>query len=135
MYYPEPLTPTRGADLPETDVQTVSEVVRHAVALVDPDGADPIAPELLLAYEDDDRAATGLGDSLRDELRSTVDGLDPERTSGAAAVAAAVALFLSTQPGGGADDAATIREAVRVAYGGEVPEHVRSWLADQGIDD
>jgi hypothetical protein len=121
--------------LPETDVQTVSEVVRHAVALVDPDGADPIAPELLLAYEDDDRAATGLGDSLREELRSTVEGLDPEQTSGAAAVAAAAAFFLSTQPAGGSHRETTIREGVRVAYGGEVPEHVRAWLADQGIDD
>ena len=121
--------------MPETDVQTVSQLVRRAVALVDPDGADPIAPELLLAYEDDDRAAPGLGDSLRDELRGTVEGLDPDRTSGAAAVAAAVAFFLSTQPAGGADGDATIREAVRVAYRGEAPEHVRAWLAAQGIDD
>jgi hypothetical protein len=121
--------------LPETDVPTVSEVVRRAVAVVDPDGADPIAPELLLAYEDDDRAAPGLGDSLRDELRGTVEGLDPERTSAAAAVAAAVAFFLSTQPAGGADREATIREAVRVVYGGAAPEHVRAWLADQGIED
>ena len=121
--------------MPETDVQTVSEVVRRAVALVDPDGADPIAPELQLAYEDDDRAATGLGDSLWEELRSTVEGLDPEGTSGAAAVAAAVAVFLSTQPGGGPDDEATIREGVRIAYGGDVPPHVEGWLRDQGIED
>ena len=121
--------------MPETDVPTVSEVVRRAVSLVDPDDADPIAPELLLAYEDDDRTATGLGDELRDELRGTVEALDPERTSGAAAVAAAVAFFLSTQPAGGDNDEATIREAVRVAYHGEAPEHVRAWLADQGIDD
>ena len=121
--------------MPETDVPTVSEVVRHAVALVDPDRADPIAPELVLAYEDDDRAAPGLGDSLWDELRGTVQGLDPEQTSGAAAVAAAAAFFLSTQPAGGADDEATIREGVRVAYGGDVPPHVEGWLADQGIDD
>lgn len=121
--------------MPETNVPTVSEVVRRAVALVDPDGADPIVPELELAYEDDDRAAPGLGDSLRDELRGTVEGLDPERTSGAAAAAAAVAFFLSTQPAGGADDAATLRAAVRVAYGGEPPEHLRAWLAGQGIDD
>jgi hypothetical protein len=121
--------------LPDTDVQTVSQVVRRALALVDADGADPIAPELLLAYEDDDRAALGLGESLRDELRSTLEGLDPERTSGAAAVAAAVAYFLSTQPAGGSDDETTVREAVRVAYGGDAPPYVKGWLADQGIDD
>ncbi|HKP90462.1 MAG TPA: hypothetical protein VJT75_10875 [Thermoleophilaceae bacterium] len=119
--------------MPETDVPTVSEIVRRAVALVDSGGADPIARELELVYEDDDRAAPGL--DLREELRTTVEGLDPDRTSGAAAVAAGVALFLSTQPGGAADREATIREGVRVMYGGDVPEHVRAWLADQGIDD
>ena len=121
--------------MPETDVKTVSEVVRRAVAIADPDGADPIAPELLLAFEDDDRAAIGLGDSLWEELHGTVTGLDPEGTSGAAGAAAAVAYFLSTQPAGGADDAATIREGVRVAYGGDTPPHVKAWLTDQGIDD
>ena len=119
----------------ETDVQSVSDVVRRAVAVVDRDGGDPIVADLLLAYEDDDRTATGLGDSFWDELRGTVDALDPERTSAPAAVAAAVAYFLSTQPAGGSDRDGTIREAVRVGYGGEPPHHVAAWLAAQGIDD
>jgi hypothetical protein len=116
--------------MPESiDTVTVSDVVRRAVALVDPDGGDPIAPELLVAYEDDDRAAVGLGPSLWDELRSTVEGLDPEGGSGAAAVAAAVACFLASQPEGGDSDAATIREAVRVAWGDDPPDAVAAWLA------
>jgi hypothetical protein len=114
---------------------SVSDVVRRAVAIVDPDAADPIAPEVLLAFEDDDRAAVGLGGSLWDELRTTAEGLDPEGTSGATATAAAVAFFLSTQPEGGPGDAATIREAVRVAWQGNAPDHVRAWLADQGLED
>ena len=122
--------------MPESiETVTVSDVVRRAVELVDPAGADAIAPELLLAYEDDDRAAVGLGASLWDELRSSVEGLDPEGGSGAAAVAAATAFFLTTQLEGGSDDAATIREAVRVAWSGDPPDHVRAWLADQGLDD
>ena len=121
--------------MPETDVKTVSEVVRRAVALVDPGGHDPIAPEFALVYEDDDRAAAGLGDSLREELRGTVEGLDPDGTSGAVWVAAAVAFFLSTQPAGGADDRATLREGVRVMWGGEAPAHVEAWLRDHGVDD
>jgi hypothetical protein len=122
--------------LPESiDALSVSDVVRRAVAIVDPNGHDAIAPELLIAYEDDDRAAVGLGASLWDELRTTVEGLDPEGTSGAAAVAGAVAFFLSTQPEGGPDDAATIREAVRVAWHGAPPEHVSAWLAGQGLED
>ena len=139
MYYPPARMLSRahdrGAELPETDVQTVSQVVRRAVALVDPGGHDPIAPEFQLVYEDDDRAATGLGDSLREELRGTVEGLDPDGTSGATWVAAAVAFFLTTQPAGGADDAATLREGVRVMWGGEEPGQVRAWLRDHGVDD
>jgi len=122
--------------LPESiETVTVSDVVRRAVALVDPEGHDDIAPELLIAYEDDDRAAVGLGGDLWEELRSTVKGLDPEGESGAAAVAAATAFFLATQPEGGPDDAATIREGVRVAWNGNPPDHVAAWLRDHGVDD
>jgi hypothetical protein len=120
--------------LPDTDVPTVSDVVRHAVALVDPDGQDDIAPELLLAFEDDDRPAAGEPD-LSEELQSTVQGLDPEGDSPAAAMAAATAVFLATQPDGGPDHAATLREAARVAWHGHPPEHVRRWLADHGVED
>ena len=121
--------------MPETDVPTVSDVVRRAVALVDHESHDDIARELLLAYEDDDRPAAGEGESLREELRGTLSGLDPEGDSGAAAVAAAVASFLATQPEGGSDGSATIREAARVEWHGEPPEQVRSWLADHGVED
>jgi hypothetical protein len=122
--------------VPESiETMTVSDVVRRAVALVDPEGRDEIAPEVLIAYEDDDRAVVGLGDDLREELRTTAEGLDPEAGSGAAAVAAATAFFLATQPEGGPNDAATIREGVRVFWGGQPPDHVVAWLRDHGIDD
>jgi hypothetical protein len=113
----------------------VSQLVRRAIALVDPDGQDDIAPELALAFEDDDRPAIGLGESLAEELRSTVEGLDPEGDSAPAAMAAAVAAFLATQPQGGPDETATLREAARVAWGDDRPEYVRAWLADHGVDD
>ena len=120
--------------MPESiDALSVSDVVRRAVAIVDAD--DPITPELLVAFEDDDRAAVGLGAPLWDELRTTAEGLAPEATSGATATAAAVAFFLSTQPEGGADRAATIRAAVRVAWEGNTPDHVSGWLAAQGLED
>jgi hypothetical protein len=118
------------------DVQqiTVARVVHRAVVLCDPQEADDACAQLLLAYEDDDRPAVGLGDSLAEELRSTVAGLDPEHDSGAAEVAAAVAVFLAGDPHGGSDGDATIREAVRVAWGGNPPEHVSDWLAAQGVE-
>jgi hypothetical protein len=121
--------------VPETDVQTVSQVVRRAVALCDPDGQDAIAPELQEVFEDDDRPAPGLGGSLADELRSTVRGLDPEGDSAAAAMAAAVAIFLATQPKGGDDPAHTLREAARIEWGDDPAQNVRDWLADHGTED
>ena len=113
---------------------TVANVVQRAVALCDPDGSDEACSQLLLAFEDDDRPAVGLGGSLAEELRSTVDGLDPEHDSGGAEVAAAVAAFLAGDPNGGNDGAATIREAVRVAWGGDPPAEVREWLDAQGVE-
>ena len=114
--------------------QPVSKVVQRAVALCDPPGADEACSQLLMAFEDDDRPALGLGDSLAEELRTTVDGLDPEHDSAAAEVAAAVAVFLAGDPAGGQDRETTIREAVRIAWGETPPENVGAWLAAQGVE-
>jgi hypothetical protein len=118
----------------DNEQQTVSKVVQRAVALCDPDGGDEACSQLLLAFEDDDRPAIGLGDTLAEELRTTVEGLDPEHDSAAAEVAAAVATFLATDPHGGNDDESTIREAVRIAWGSAPPENVRAWLDAQGVE-
>ena len=120
----------------ENDVSTVTvaQLVHQGVALCDPGGADEAASQLLLAFEDDDRPAAGLGDGFREELRTTVGGLDPEHASGAASMAAAVAFYLSTKPAGGSDGDATIREAARVTWGDSPPEHVSGWLAAQGVE-
>jgi hypothetical protein len=117
----------------ETDTPTVSEVVRRAVALCDPEGEDPTVSEFELAFEDDDRVATGLGDELAQELRTTAEGLDPEGDSGAVEMAAAVAAFLATKPQGGDDRVHTLRVAAHVAWGDEPPPKVRAWLAEQGV--
>ena len=120
----------------EDDVRqvSVSALVREAVALCDPEGTDEAASQLLMAFEDDDRPAVGLGDSLAEELRTTVDGLDPEHDSAAAEVAAAVAAYLATEPHGGPDREATLRVAARIAWNGNPPEHVDRWLVAQGVE-
>ena len=114
--------------------QTVAKLVHRAVTLCDPQGADEAATQLLMAFEDDDRPALGLGDTLAEELRTTVDGLDPEHDSAIAEVAAAVAAYLATNPAGGPDREATLRVAARIAWGDHVPEHVDRWLVAQGVE-
>jgi len=116
----------------ETDVPTVSHVVHEAVAMCDPDGQDDATTELLEAFEDDDRPAPGLGDSLAEELRTTVEGLDPEGDSATAAMAAAVAAFLATKPQGGDDPATTFRVAARIAWGEHPPPNIEEWLEEHG---
>jgi hypothetical protein len=112
----------------------VASVVHRAVVLCDPEGTDEACTQLLLAFEDDDRPVLGLGETLAEELRTTVEGLDPEHDSGGAEVAAAVASFLATNPHGGNDDESTIREAVRIAWGKNPPQHVDDWLDAQGVE-
>ncbi|HEX8054113.1 MAG TPA: hypothetical protein VF517_14070 [Thermoleophilaceae bacterium] len=113
---------------------TVAQVVHRAAVLCDPEGVDDACTQLILAYEDDDRPALGLSDTLGEELRSTVAGLDPEHDSAGAEVAAAVATFLATKPHGGNDDEGTIREAARIAWGQSPPPNVSDWLDAQGVE-
>jgi hypothetical protein len=117
----------------QTDTPTVYEVVDEAAALTDPHGHDDAIRELLLSFEDDDRPARGVED-LPDVFASTAHGVDPEGDSPAVRVTAAVAAFLATQPEGGDDREGTLREAVRTAYGEEVPEPVGDWLRDEGVE-
>jgi hypothetical protein len=120
--------------VPQTDVPTVSKVVRRAVAICDPGGQDGAVVALFEAFEDDDRPAPGLGESLNEELRTSAEGIDEDGDDPAVHVAAAVAAFLATQPEGGSDDDATLREGARVMWGGSPPDAVRDWLAQRGVD-
>jgi hypothetical protein len=114
---------------------TVSKLVKHGAALADPEGTDPELRALLLAFEDDDRPAAGMTDTLRAELQTTVDAIDPEDDSAPAEIAAAVAVFVAGDPSAlHGDRETTLREAVRVAWGGDPPEHVRGFLDAQGVE-
>jgi hypothetical protein len=114
-------------------VLTVAETVRDAAAICDPGGSDWAVTALLESYEDDDRPATAVED-FPAELVSTAFGVDPEGDSPAAAMAAAVAAWLATNPGDGrADDRERVlREAARLRYHEHFPEHVSEWLHAEG---
>ena len=118
--------------MPDRDTTPISQLVSHAASLVDPEGTDPEVEGLVLAFEDDDRPARGLP-GLREELQSTVEGMDPDGDSPAARMAAAVAFFLSGAPEDERDREGLLRVAARLFYGDALPDPVEQWLALQGV--
>jgi hypothetical protein len=113
-------------------VASVSEVVRKATAIVDPEGTDTAVLGLFAAFEDDDRPATAAED-LRGELLSSVRGIDPDGDDPAALAAAAVAFWLATNPGQADNAEHVLREGVRLVFEGDPPDTLEEWLATRGV--
>lgn len=116
----------------DADTLPVSKVVSRAVTLVDPDGTEEGIEALLVAFEDDDRPARGLP-GLREELRESAAGVDPDGDDPGIHMAAAVAFYLSGSPDAEDDREDVLRRSARLFYGDEVPPAVESWLSAQGV--
>jgi hypothetical protein len=114
-------------------IPTISEAVREATAIVDPEGTDTAVIGFFESFEDDDRPTTAAED-LRGELFSTVEGIDPEGDDPAALAAAAAAFWLSTNPSQADNGDHVLREGVRLAFEGSPPEPLAEWLAARGVD-
>jgi hypothetical protein len=117
-------------------IPTVSEAVREATAIVDPEGAEVAVRALYEAYEDDDRPATAAED-LPGELLSAAEGIDGgDRDDGDDApvyAAVAAAVWLSTNPGQGDDHDLVLREGTRVLFKGNPPQALDTWLSARGV--
>jgi hypothetical protein len=113
-------------------IPTISEVVREAAAIVDPDGADDAITAFFESFEDDDRPTTATED-LRGVLFSTVEGIDPEGDDPAALAAAAAAFWLATNPSQADNGDHVLREGVRLAFEGNPPEPLADWLAARSV--
>jgi hypothetical protein len=113
-------------------IPTVSEVVRDAAAICDPDGSDTAVTALLTSFEDDDRPATASED-LAGELLETVRGIDPEGDDPAALAAVAAAAWIATNPGQADNGDHVLREGVRLVFEGDPPEPLSEWLATRGV--
>jgi hypothetical protein len=111
-------------------IPTVSEVVRDAAVLCDPDAHETAVTALVEGFVDDDRPATASEDLLG-ELLETVRAIDGD--DGAAIATAAVAAWLATNPGQAHAGDHALREAVRLAFGDEPPEPLVDWLEDRDI--
>ncbi|MGN6215511.1 MAG: hypothetical protein ACTHN7_00915 [Solirubrobacterales bacterium] len=114
-------------------IPTISEVVREAAAIVDPEGAHTAVTGFFESFEDDDRPATAAED-LQGELLSTAQGIDPEGDDPAALAAAAAAIWLATNPGQADNGDHVLREGTRLVFEGDPPEPLAAWLAARGID-
>src|SRR3954465_365264 len=107
---------------------SLSDLVRRAVAIVDPPGTDPAVEEFAVRFEDADQPVRGVLDSLEERVMWGVDEDAP------IVMAQAVTLYLAHR----LDDLDNTPEhillhAARAEFDGRPPENVVSWLADQGV--
>jgi len=110
---------------------SVSDVVRRAVEICDPDDVDQVLGDLEEQFEDDDEPITAV-ENIDERLAIALEGTDYEGENPAVAVAAAVVRYLADHPGevdGGADAENTIRHAVEAQWHRDVPGFVEDWLA------
>jgi hypothetical protein len=114
-------------------IPTISEVVREAAAIVDPDGSDDAITAFFGSFEDDDRPTTATED-LRGVLFSTAEGIDPEGDDPAALATAAAAFWLATNRSQADNGDHVLREGVRLAFAGAPPEPLAEWLAARGVE-
>jgi hypothetical protein len=120
------------------ETPTVAEVVHRAVAVCDPDDADELIGEFLLAYEDRDEPVTALDERDRTffETAERLEGALLEGAPPGAGVemAAAVATYLAFRRDEVYDDDADLlRLAARAEYGNHPPAEIAAWLQDAGV--
>jgi hypothetical protein len=112
---------------------TLSQVVRRAVEIVDPDDDDPQAGDFERAFEDADEPVRAVDDVDR-RVIAVQSELDPLVTSGSLSMAGAITRYLSYRRDElNADDEKLIRLAVRAEWKNHPPDVVARWLAGRGL--
>ena len=102
---------------------TISDLVRRAAAIVDPDGDDPAVVELVTRFEDDDEPVRGVLDGLEERLAWGADEDPP------IVMAQALVLYLGHRLDEIDDDPEELlRLAARAEFDGHPPEPVSAWL-------
>jgi hypothetical protein len=113
---------------------TVSDLVRLAVEVCDPDDGDPALGRFEEQFEDDDEPITAV-ENLEERLAFAAEGADYEIENPAVSVATAVVLYLARRPGKAAYDRnphELMRLATRAQWRTDPPDAVVDWLADRG---
>ena len=108
---------------------TVSDLVREATAIVDPQGRDPAVVELATRFGDDDEPVRGVLDNLEQRLAWGADEDPP------VVMAQALVLYLAHRPEEMDDDEEDLlRLTARAEFEGKPPERVVAWLSDRGVE-
>ncbi len=114
---------------------TVSEVVRRAVEVADPDDRDEALARLEEQFEDDDEPITAV-DNIEERLAIAAEGADYEAENPAVSVALAIVLYSAGRGGRvdyDRDPDELIALAARAQWHRDPPEAVVDWLADRGV--
>jgi hypothetical protein len=108
---------------------TVSDLVREAVAIVDPEGGDPAVAELADRFADDDEPVRGVLHDLEERLAWGADEDPP------VVMAQALVLYLGHRLDEVEDDPDDLlRLAARAEFDGDPPEPVVAWLKERGVE-
>jgi hypothetical protein len=112
---------------------TVSDIVKRACEIVDPDDGDAVVGDFELAFEDDDEPVTAVAD-LENRVATVLADLDPAVASGTLSMLGALTTYLSFRRDElNGDDETLIRLAARAEWSGEPPAVVQEWLAERGV--
>ena len=108
---------------------TVSDLVRRATAIVDPQGADPAVVEFTERYDDDDEPVRGVLDELEERIAWGADE-DPS-----VVMAQALVLYIAHRLDEYDDDPEDLlRLAARAEFDGKPPDMVAAWLRERGVE-
>jgi hypothetical protein len=112
---------------------SLSEVVRRAAEIVDPDDDDAAVGDFQLAFEDDDEPVRAI-DDVESRVATVLADLDPAVANGSLSMAGAITIYLSYRRDElHAAPAELIRLAARAEWGKELPTVVQDWLAERGL--
>jgi hypothetical protein len=114
----------------ERRTPTVSDVVRRAVEICDPDDVDATLGRLEEQLEDDDEPITAV-ENIEERLAWALEGVDYDVEDPGVAVASAIVLYLSRHPNEieNGDDEGLIERSVRAQWRGDTPDYVSEWLS------
>jgi hypothetical protein len=107
---------------------SLSDVVRRAAAVVDPDGADEGVAQLVARHEDDDAPVRGLLEGLEERIRWGADEDPP------VVMTQALVLYLAHRPDElEADPDTLLRLAADAELADDPPVRIDDWLRENGI--